>query len=63
MTPVDAPLILVTAKDEDAQKAIFNPALIALDSRVAGFLEGGMEAWTAAGLPMADASGCPLPPR
>lgn len=49
MTPDDAPLILLTGADEEAQDAIFKMAFIALDSQVAGYLAGGLEAWQAAG--------------
>jgi hydroxyacylglutathione hydrolase len=53
VTPLDTPIILITESDEDAQRAIFNMAFIALDGRVTGFLEGGMEAWMSAGKAMA----------
>ena len=49
MTPDDAPLILVADDNAAAQEAIYKMAFIALDSRVAGFLEGGMAAWIEAG--------------
>lgn len=49
MTPDDAPLILLMDKDEEAQEAIYKMAFIALNTRVAGFLEGGIEAWMEAG--------------
>ena len=49
MTPDDAPLILLTESDEKAQEAIYKMAFIALDTRVAGYLEGGMKAWMEAG--------------
>ncbi|HIP70784.1 MAG TPA: rhodanese-like domain-containing protein [Anaerolineae bacterium] len=45
VTPDDAPLILVTNTAEEAQRCIFNMAFIALDSRVAGYLDDGMDAW------------------
>ncbi len=45
VTPDDAPIILVTNTAEEAQRCIFNMAFIALDSRVAGYLDCGMEAW------------------
>ncbi len=53
VTPLDTSIILVTDKDDDAQRAIYNMAFIALDSRVAGFLEGGIDAWMASGRPVA----------
>ena len=45
MTPDNAPIILVTAKDTDAQTAIYKMAFIALDSNVTGYLSGGINAW------------------
>jgi hydroxyacylglutathione hydrolase len=53
MVPDDAPIILVTGKDADAQRAIYNMAFIALDSQVTGFLKGGTAAWMEAGKPLA----------
>lgn len=49
MTPADAPLVLLTGNDAEAQEAIFKMAFIALDSQVAGYLAGGLEVWQAAG--------------
>jgi len=49
VTELDAPLILCTNTAEEAQQAIYNMAFIALDSRVVGFLDGGLDAWLAAG--------------
>lgn len=49
MTPDDAQLILVPDIDAEAQEAIYKMAFIALDTRVAGFLAGGMTAWMDAG--------------
>jgi hydroxyacylglutathione hydrolase len=49
MLPDDAGIILVTANDADAQRAIYKMAFIALDGNVTGFLQGGMEAWMDAG--------------
>jgi rhodanese-related sulfurtransferase len=51
MAPDEAPLILLTNSDEEAQNAIYKMAFIALDSRVAGFLAGGINAWLEAGHP------------
>lgn len=53
MVPDDAPIILVTGRDADAQRAIYNMAFIALDSQVTGFLKGGTAAWMEAGKPLA----------
>ena len=53
ITPLDVPIILVTGKDEEAQRAIYNMAFIALDGRVTGYLQGGMDAWMGAGRAMA----------
>jgi hydroxyacylglutathione hydrolase len=52
VTPLDTPIILVCDEDEEAQQAIYNMAFIALDTRVTGFLEGGMTAWMDAGKEM-----------
>ena len=52
ITPLDAPIILVSNDEEEAQQAIFNMAFIALDSRVTGYLDGGMDAWMNAGKSM-----------
>jgi hydroxyacylglutathione hydrolase len=41
----ETPIILVTDSEPDAQKCVYNMAFIAMDSFVAGFLDGGMEAW------------------
>ncbi len=49
MTPDDAPLILLMDTNEQAQEAIYKMAFIALNSRVAGFLDGGIDAWMEAG--------------
>ena len=52
VTPLDTPLILVTNSEEEAQKAIYNLAFLALDGRVTGYLDDGMEAWMDAGKAM-----------
>ncbi|MDX1413504.1 MAG: rhodanese-like domain-containing protein [Candidatus Promineifilaceae bacterium] len=49
VTPENSPLILVTNTAAEAQTCIYNMAFIALDSRVSGFLKGGMDGWMAAG--------------
>ena len=49
MTPDDAPLILLMDNNEQAQEAIYKMAFIALNTRVAGFLDGGIDAWMEAG--------------
>jgi hydroxyacylglutathione hydrolase len=49
MTPDKAPLILLTNSSDEAQDAIYKMAFIALETRVAGYLEGGIDAWMAAG--------------
>jgi hydroxyacylglutathione hydrolase len=53
VTPLDKPIILVTNNAQEAQRAIYNMAFIALDTRVTGYLNDGMEAWMDAGKPMA----------
>ena len=52
VTPLDVPIVLVTETPEEAQRAIYNMAFIALDSRVVGYLDGGMDAWVQAGYPV-----------
>jgi len=53
VTPPDTLIILVTDDEQAAQRAIFNMAFIALDSRVVGHLDGGMSAWMNTGRPVA----------
>lgn len=53
MTPDDAPLILLTNSSSDAQNAIYKMAFIALETRVAGYLDGGITAWIQAGQSLA----------
>ncbi len=53
VTPPDVPIILVAEDEASAQRAIFNMAFVALDSRVVGALDGGMSAWLDAGQPLA----------
>ena len=50
--PDDSPIILLTDKDADAQKCIYNMAFIGLDAFVAGYLEGGLPAWMNSGRPV-----------
>jgi hydroxyacylglutathione hydrolase len=52
VTPDDSQYILLTDKDEDAQKAIYKMAFIGLDSQVVGYIAGGIKAWMAAGKPL-----------
>lgn len=52
VVPDDSPIILLTEKDADAQKAIYNMAFIGLDQFVVGFLEGGLPAWMNSGRPV-----------
>jgi hydroxyacylglutathione hydrolase len=52
VTPDDASIILVADSTEDAQRCIYNMAFIALDSNVAGFLDGGIDSWMGAGKPI-----------
>jgi len=49
VVPDDSPIILLTEKDEEAQKCIYNMGFIGLDQFVAGFLEGGLTAWMDSG--------------
>ena len=52
IVPNGSQIILVTEKDDEAQKCIFNMAFLGLDTSVAGYLEGGMDAWMNAGRPV-----------
>ncbi len=56
VTPDNSSIILVTESAEDAQKCIYNMAFIALDSQVAGYLDGGIDAWMGTGKPVDNVS-------
>jgi len=60
ITPLDVPLALVVARDELARRAMHALAFLGLDARVRGFLEGGMDAWTASGRPTASVPQIPV---
>lgn len=49
MTPQNAPIILLTESDADAQTAVFKAAFVALDAQIAGFVKGGISGWINAG--------------
>jgi hydroxyacylglutathione hydrolase len=49
VVPDDAPIILLTDSDDQAQRCIYNMGFIGLDQSVAGFLEGGLPAWMNSG--------------
>ena len=49
VTPDDAPIILLTNNEKDAQRAIFNMAFIALDTRVVGYIKDGIKGWISSG--------------
>lgn len=49
VTPPDVPIVLVTATDAEAQRAIHLMAFLGLDNRVKGYLTGGMDAWLKSG--------------
>jgi hydroxyacylglutathione hydrolase len=49
VVPLDAPMLLVLDGKEALRTALRKLAFVGLDSRVKGFLDGGMGAWTAAG--------------
>ncbi len=51
VVPLETPMLLVLDGDGLASAALRKLAFIGLDSRVKGFLAGGMGAWTAAGAP------------
>ncbi len=48
---VDTPFILLTEDENDAKSAVHKLAFLGIDSRVAGFVAGGMPAWKSASLP------------
>ena len=50
VVPLETPMLLVLDGDGLASAALRKLALIGLDSRVKGFLAGGMGAWTALGM-------------
>ena len=50
---LEAPMLLVLDDNSLAPAALRKLAFVGLDSRVEGFLNGGMSAWTAAGEPQA----------
>ena len=52
VVPDDTPIILVTGSSDDAQRAIYKMAFIALDTAVTGYLDGGMGTWIEAGEPL-----------
>ncbi|MCK5921900.1 MAG: hypothetical protein KAG66_13225, partial [Methylococcales bacterium] len=45
VVPDNVPMILLTDSEDDAQRAIYNMAFIALDSHVTGYVDGGIEGW------------------
>jgi hydroxyacylglutathione hydrolase len=49
ITPLDTPLVLVTAGDDLVGRALHALAFLGLDARVTGYLKGGLDAWIAAG--------------
>jgi len=53
VAPLDKPMLLVLDNNDLAPPALRKLAFIGLDSRVEGFLSGGMSAWTGAGKPQA----------
>ena len=52
VVPDGTPIILVTESAADAQRCLTNMAFIGLDQFVAGYLDGGIEGWMAAGEPL-----------
>jgi len=51
VVPLDKPILLVLDRDAALRTALRKLAFLGLDSRVEGFLAGGLGAWTAAGMP------------
>ena len=52
VVPVGASVVLVTTRDADVASCMANLAFVGMDQPVVGYLEGGMEAWIAHGLPV-----------
>ncbi|MEJ2204979.1 MAG: rhodanese-like domain-containing protein [Gemmatimonadota bacterium] len=52
VVPDDAPIVLLTDSDADAQKAVYDMAFIGMDQSVVGYVEGGIDGWMNAGLPV-----------
>ena len=52
VVPDNTPLILLADTPEIAQACIYKMAFIALDRFVVGYLDGGVAAWSEAGLPL-----------
>ena len=52
VVPDDAPIVLLTESDADARQALYDMAFIGMDQSVVGYLEGGIDAWMNAGLPV-----------
>jgi hydroxyacylglutathione hydrolase len=48
---LSAPIVMVAASEAEAQEGVMRLGRVGLEN-VAGFLEGGIEGWTAAGLPL-----------
>jgi hydroxyacylglutathione hydrolase len=49
ITPLDVPLVLVVSENDLMHRAMHALAFLGLDARVKGFLDGGLDAWTASG--------------
>ncbi len=49
VVPDNTPLLLLTETAEEAQDCVYKMAFVALDGLVAGYLDGGVDAWTDAG--------------
>jgi hydroxyacylglutathione hydrolase len=52
VVPDDSPIILLTNKDEEAQRCIYKMAFVGLDQAVVGFVEGGLPGWMNSGRPV-----------
>jgi len=52
VVPDDAPIVLLTDSDALARKALYDMAFIGMDQSVAGYVDGGIDAWMNAGLPV-----------
>lgn len=56
VVPDNTPIILATETGADARRCLYKMAFIGLDQEVVGYLDGGMDAWMAAGKPLAHVS-------
>jgi hydroxyacylglutathione hydrolase len=53
VVPDGTPIVLLAETDDEARRCLWEMAFIGLDRSVTGFLEGGIDTWMRAGLPLA----------